>query len=89
MKGGVYSGPANCSGMDMSPVHPVWPKPSCKAQWKGEEDKADRGRGWKKTSGLDRSGVCQVPGSSGEQGKMAETGCEIICGAPTTITVKG
>ena len=23
----------------------VWPKPSCKARWKGEEDKADRGRG--------------------------------------------
>ena len=26
------------------PVHQVWPKPSCKAQRKGEEDKADRGR---------------------------------------------
>ena len=51
MKGGVYSGPANCSGMDMSPVHQVWPKPSCKAQWKGEEDKADRGKGRKTTSG--------------------------------------
>ena len=35
----------------MSPVHQVWPKPSCKAQWKGEEDKADRGRGGKTTSG--------------------------------------
>ena len=30
--------------MDISPVHHVWPKPSCKAQWKGE-DKADRERG--------------------------------------------
>ena len=28
----------------------VWPKPSCTAQWKGEEDKADRGRGGKTTS---------------------------------------
>ena len=27
-----------------SPVHQVWPKPSCKAQRKGEEDKADKGR---------------------------------------------
>ena len=27
--------------------------------------------------------------SSGEQGKMEETGCEIICGAPTTLAVKG
>ena len=26
------------------------PKPSCKAQWKGEEDKADKGRGGKTTS---------------------------------------
>ena len=29
----------------------VWPEPSCKAQLKGEEDKADRGRGEKTTSG--------------------------------------
>ena len=36
--------------MDMSPVHQVWPKLSCKAQWKGEEDKAGRGRGEKTTS---------------------------------------
>ena len=35
----------------MFPVHQVWPKPSCKAQWKGEEDKADRKRGVKTTSG--------------------------------------
>ena len=42
---------ANCSGMDMSPVYQVWPKPSCKAQWKGEEDKADRRRGGKTISG--------------------------------------
>ena len=42
---------ANCSDMVMSPVHQVWPWPLCKAQWKGEEDKADRGRGGKTTSG--------------------------------------
>ena len=39
--------------------------------------------------GMDRPGVRQVPESSGEQGKMEETGWEIICGAPTTIAVKG
>ena len=39
--------------------------------------------------GMDRPGVCQVPEGSGEQGKMQETGCEIICGAPTTPAVKG
>ena len=39
--------------------------------------------------GMDRPGVRQVPKGSGKQGKMEETGCEIICGAPTTLTVKG
>ena len=40
--------------------------------------------------GMDRPGVCQVPeGSGGEQGKIEETGREIICGAPTTLAVKG
>ena len=29
----------------------AWPKPSCKAHWKGEEDKADKGRGGKTSSG--------------------------------------
>ena len=28
------------------------------------------------------------PEGSGEQGKFEETGCEIICGAPTTLAVK-
>ena len=31
--------------------------------------------------GMDRPGVRQVPEGSGEQRKMEETGCEIICGA--------
>ena len=39
--------------------------------------------------GMDRPGVRQVPEGSGEQGKMQKTGCEIICGAPTTFSVKG
>ena len=36
-----------------------------------------------------RPGVRQVPEGSGEQGKMEKTGCKIICGAPTTLAVKG
>ena len=36
--------------MVMSPVHQVWPKPSCKAQWK-EEDEEDRERGGTTTPG--------------------------------------
>ena len=38
--------------------------------------------------GMDTPGVRQVPEGSGEQGKMEETGSEIICGAPTPA-VKG
>ena len=39
--------------------------------------------------GMDRPGVRQVPGGSGEQRKMEETGSEIICGAQTTLAIKG
>ena len=39
--------------------------------------------------GMDRPGVRQVPEGSEEQGKMEKTGCKIICGAPTTLAVKG
>ena len=39
----------------------------------------------KQHQGMDRRGVCQVPEGSGEQGRMEETGCEIICGAPWTL----
>ena len=81
---------ANCSGMVMSHVHQVWQKSPCKAQWKGEEDKADRGRGVKTTSGNGQAWVRQVQeGSAEQEKKMEETGCEIICGAPTTLAVKG
>ena len=38
---------------------------------------------------MDRHGVRQVPEGSGEQGKMEKTGCKIICGAQTTLAVKG
>ncbi len=39
--------------------------------------------------GMERPGVRQVPEGSGEQGKMERTGCKIICGAPTTLAVRG
>ena len=39
--------------------------------------------------GMDWPRVCQFPEGNGDQGKMEETGCEIICGAPTTLAVKG
>ena len=37
--------------------------------------------------GMDRPELRQVPEGSGELGKMKETGCEIICGAATTLAV--
>ena len=37
--------------------------------------------------GMDRPGVRQVSEGSGEQRKMEETDCEVICGAPTTLVV--
>ena len=39
--------------------------------------------------GMDRPGIRQVPEGSGEQGKMEKTVCKIMCGAQTTLTVKG
>ena len=44
---------------------------------------------WEANIRMDRPGVRQVPEGSGEQGKIEETGCEIISGAPTTLVVKG
>ena len=44
---------------------------------------------WRQHQGMDRPGVHQVPEGSGEQGKMEETGCKIICDAQTTLMVKG
>ena len=55
---------------------------------KGEEDKADGGRGGKTTSGNEQAWSLPRPEGSGEQGKMEKTGCEIICGAPTTLAVR-
>ena len=55
----------------MSPVHQVWPKPSCKAQWKGEEGKADKGRVWKTTS---RNGQAWSLASPRRQWRTGENG---------------
>ena len=38
--------------------------------------------------GMDRPGVHRVTEASGKEGTMEETGCEISCGAPTTLAVK-
>ena len=38
---------------------------------------------------MGRPGVHQVLAGSGEQRKMEETSCEVICGSQTTPAVKG
>ena len=43
----------------------------------------------KQHQGMDRPRVQQVPEGSGEQVKMEKRGCKIICGATTTLAVKG
>ena len=63
---------ANCSGMVMFPVHKVWPKPSCKAQWKREEDKADKGRGGKITSGNGQAWSSASPRGQWRTGENGE-----------------
>ena len=60
----------NYSGVDSSPVHQVWPKPSCKAQRKGEGEKADRRKLGRQHQEMDRPGVHKVPERRKEQRKM-------------------
>ena len=54
----------------------------------GKEDKADKGRGGKTTSGNGQA--WSSAGSRGQwrTGKMEETGSEIICGVPMTLAVR-
>ena len=56
---------------------------------RGKKTRRTKEEAGRQHQGMDRPGVRQVPGGSGEQRKMEETGCEIICGAPTTLAVKG
>ena len=53
-------------------LHQVWPKPSCKAQWKGEEDKADRGRGGKTKSGNGQAWSSASPRGQWRTGRNGE-----------------
>ena len=56
----------------MFPVYQVWPKPSCKAQSKGEEDKADKERGGKTTSGNGQALSSRSPRGQLRTGKNRE-----------------
>ena len=56
---------------------------------RGEKTSQTKEEVGRQHQGMDRPGVRQDPEGSGEQGKMEETVCEIICGAPATLVVKG
>ena len=53
---------------------------------KGEDDKAGEVR--RQHQKMDRPGVHEVQEGGGEQEEIEKTGCEVICGAPTTPAVK-
>ena len=53
------------------------------------KDKQDRGRGEKTTSGNGQAWSLPSPRGQWRTGKKEESGSEIICGAPTSLTFKG
>ena len=75
--------------MVMFPVHQVWPNHLARHSERGKKTRRTKEEVGRQHQGMDRPGVRQVPEGSGDQGKMKKTGCKIICGAPTTLAVKG
>ena len=78
--GFFFSGAANRLGATLASTGQSM---SVSNVWKTEEEVG------RQDQGMDRPGVRQVPQGSGEQGKMEETGCEVICDAPATLAIKG
>ena len=56
---------------------------------RGKKTKQTEGEVGRQHQGMDRPGVRQAPEGSGEEGKTEKTGCKIICGALTTLAIKG
>ena len=56
---------------------------------RGKKTRQTEKEAGRKHLGMERPEVRQVPEDSVEQEKMEDTGCEIICGAPTTLAIKG
>ena len=74
--------------MVMSPIHQVWPNHLARHRERGKKTRQAEEKLGRQHQEMDRPGVHKVPKGSKEQGKMEETGCEIICGAPRTLAVK-
>ena len=64
-------------------------KPILKGTVKGGRRQGRQGKDGKTTSGNGQAWSSQSPRGQWRTGKMEETGCEIICGAPSTLAVKG
>ena len=55
---------------------------------RGEKTRQTEEEVGRQHQGMDRHEVRLAPEGNGEQRKIMETGCEVICGAPTTPAVK-
>ena len=55
---------------------------------RGEKTRQTEEEVGRQQQGLDRPGVRRVPEGGGAQRKMEETGCKVICGAPTILALK-
>ena len=75
--------------MVMSPVHQVWSNHLARYSERGKKTRQTEKEVGRQHQGMNRPGVRQVPEGNGEHGKIEDIGCEIICGVPTTLAVKG
>ena len=75
--------------MVMFLVHQVWPKHLARHREREKKTRQTEEEVGRQHQEMDRPEVRQVPEGGGEHRKMDESGCEIICGAPTTLAVKG
>ena len=73
------------------PVHQVWPKPSCKAQRKGKVRRQGRQRKRWEDNIREWTGLEFAKSQTAVENreKWRKLVCEIICGASTTLAVKG
>ena len=79
----------NCSGMDMSPIHQSGQNHLARHSERGKKTKADRGRGWKMTSGNVQAWSLPSPRGQWRTGENGENWLQIMCGAPTTPAFNG
>ena len=79
----------NCSGMVMSLFIRSGQNHLASHSERGKKTRQTQEEVERQHQGMDRPGVRQVPEGRGEQGEVEKTGCKIICGAPTTLAVKG